>query len=172
MVELANQLTEGRVAHLDVLMGECQPALALPDRTKVLNLAAAIFNENKHKNSFVPRSIIQWSNPDGEVSPEVRAQAEAAMSLFVQLDGRTELRVDETLTDIAGNPSQDSTLVELAMGHLADILTSRNVGYGLGLLLGSNADVASRNEPLKAAIYNNVRANEIATILRLWESHR
>ena len=92
------------------------------------------------------------------------------MSLFVQLDGRTELRVDQTLTDIAGNPSQDSTLVELAMGHLADILTSRNVGYGLGLLLGSNADVASRNEPLKAGIYNNVRANEIATILRLWES--
>ena len=44
LVELADQLTEGRVAHLDVLMGEAaSPALALPDRTKVLKLGGSNF---------------------------------------------------------------------------------------------------------------------------------
>ena len=171
LVELANELTEGRVAHLDVLMSEAaNPTLPTTERTQILNLAATIFHDDLHGNTFVPRSILKWANPDGDVSPEIRDQAEAAMALLVQLNGRQELRVDETFTDIAGNPSQDSTLVEAAMGHLADILTSRNVGYGLNLLMAANADVASRNDKLLGAIYNNVRANEIATILRLWES--
>ena len=171
LVELADELTEGRVATLDVVTQlTANPSLPVSERTKALSLAAKIFNENKHKNAFVPRDILVWANPERSVNQEQRAQAQAAMELLVQLNARKKLRVAETLQKIADNPSQDSVLVENAMGHLADVLTSRNVGYGLNLLLGPNADVASRSEKLLGGIYNNVQANEIAAILRLWES--
>ncbi|TVR47226.1 MAG: hypothetical protein EA402_01505 [Planctomycetota bacterium] len=171
LVELAYRQSEGRVARFDALMMMlADPALPAQERAQILGLAASIYSPSLHRGSPVPRAVVGWASPSDRADAGQRAQALAAIQLLVRLEERSELRVDETLAELANNPATDSRLLTAAIEGLASVTSSGNVGYAMNLLLGPNADAASENQKLVDVIYTSVRAVHIPSIMRLWDS--
>lgn len=171
LVRLAHDLSDGAVARLQVLAGVVRdPGLTDQERADTLQLMADIYHPSQHSSVHMPGDIPAWAYPNERPDAPRRALAQAAIAMLVHLHDRSEVPSAQTLADLARDAAADPILIQAAVAGLAEILSPSNVNQAINVLHGPNADAASEHKPLLEAVYRNVRAAHIPSLLRLWES--